>query len=92
MGQLPDIQVAADSDRIVEYAQQMSREFGLLQTQIVGPICHMVVYDPEVCRHIFTSKAGCYHKASDSQKEIMRQSHSRSKAEAKSEATVARER
>ena len=71
--------MAADSDQIVEYAQKMSREFGLLQTQIVGPICHMVVYDPEVCRHIFTSKAGCYHKASDSQKEIMRQAHSKTK-------------
>lgn len=50
LGQLPEIQEAADSDRIVEYASGMAKEFGLLQTQIVGPICHCVVYDPEVVK------------------------------------------
>ena len=72
LGQLPDIQKAADTDRIVEYAQSMAEEYGLLQTQIVGCLCQVIVYDPEVCKNIFTTKAQFYHKASESQKEIMR--------------------
>jgi cytochrome P450 len=72
LGTLPDIQRAADSDQIVQYAQKMANEYGLLQQQIVGCLCHIVVYDPQVVKHIMTSKAQFYHKASMSQKEIMR--------------------
>jgi len=72
LGVLPDIQRAADSDRIVEYAFGMARKYGLLQWQIVAGICHIISYDPEVCRAIFTNKAQYYHKASQDQKEIMR--------------------
>ena len=57
---------------MIEYAQGMCAQYGLLQTQTVGPICHCVVYDPEVVRAIMTNKAQFYHKASDKQKEIMR--------------------
>ncbi len=72
LGQLPVIQKAAEADRIVEYAQECNVKWGGLQTQQVGPVCSLIVYSPEMCKYIFTSKAHCYHKATSAQKEIIR--------------------
>lgn len=77
LGQLPEIQAAADADRIVEYASGMAREFGLFQTQIVGPICHCVVYDPEVVKVSFESRARADALRSEQSEKAVRSACSR---------------